>query len=169
MKKLIKIIVLLVIYVINVSCQQQSLQKYIVEKSDNSEFKSFTFSPKDFQEKGQIVEKFDLLDVVKNVNVLIYNKTDSLKFEVEKQEIQSILSDRKYQNLFRFNQGNAKFQIDYVGSDSDIEEIVVFGIEKQRKLFLLRVLTDKLTTEQLTDMATTFQQTIVGKNFLNLF
>ena len=155
----IKMIITFSLAMLLMACQQKTLQQYIVKNSENPDFKYFNFQPNDFFKKSQQIENKGV-EFVKNANVLLHTKKDSLQFKTEQNQIKAILSDKKYQNLVHINQKEIKIQVDYLGKDDAIEEIIIFGVINHKNLFLIRALTNKLSIEHLTELLSVFLQNI---------
>lgn len=149
MKNILKIAFCCMLTVGFQSCKNsKSLQKYIVEKSENPDFFSMNISPKELL-KSSIKQNENPLEGIENINVLVLKNSDFQKTNSEYHEIKTILDDEKYQDLVRTNSKGNKFQIDYIGSDDNIKEVVILIRQGQERLALLRVLTNGLTINQL--------------------
>lgn len=163
MNSLLKIIAFLVITMSFTACQNsKSLQKYIVEKSENPNFITMHISPEDFL-KTSIVTSENPLAKIKNIHVLMFNKDDKPQLNKEYEEIKNLLKNEKYQELVRTTNKGIKFQVNYVGSDQDIEEVIVLLNQNQEQLALLRILSNKLTINDISKIPTAFDGNSIDK------
>lgn len=163
MRPLLKIIALFVFALSFTACQNsKSLQKYIVEKSENPDFITMNISPKDFLKKSIVLEE-NPLESIKNINVLLFNKDDKQQLNKEYEEIKNLLKNEKYQELVRTTSKGVKFQIDYVGTDENIEEVIVLVNQNQEKLALLRILSNGLTINDLSKIPTALDGNSIDK------
>ncbi|MFK8269815.1 DUF4252 domain-containing protein [Capnocytophaga stomatis] len=151
------------------ACQQKSIQQYIVKNSENPNFISMNVAPKDFLENNSL-EKENIFNIIERVNLLLFNKNDSLQLKQEYDEVATILKDEKYQDLIRTTNKGIKFQVDYVGTDEDIKEVIILILQKGEKMALLRILSNDLDVTQLSKISTTLSGNSVDEeNLKNLF
>ncbi|CEN35329.1 DUF4252 domain-containing protein [Capnocytophaga cynodegmi] len=147
------------------SCQQESIQQYIVKNSENPNFVSMNIAPKDFL--GNVpTEKENIFNIINRVNFLIFNKNDSLELKKEYKKVTSILKDEKYQDLIRTTNKGTKFQIDYVGTEENIKEVIVLIVEKKEKMALMRILANGLDVTQLSKISTALNDNSVDEEGL---
>ncbi|MDO4728214.1 MAG: DUF4252 domain-containing protein [Bacteroidota bacterium] len=157
----------LIVMMLFVSCKDEtSLQQYFVKNSENPEFISFTFSPKHYvKERGIKLKDDAFFKQIKSVNILFLNKEDSLMVNKEYTHLKAILEDEQYQGLMSFNHQGFRVQIDYVGTDQDIKEVVVLANKSTAHVAVLRIITNTLKIEQLTDIANLVQYKLSEEDF----
>lgn len=160
-----RFLILLGFLVVITACQQKSVQQYIVKNSENPDFISMNISPKDFL-KNQPLEKEHILNIIEKVNLLLFNKNDSIQLKKEYGEVTAILKDEKYQDLIRTSNRNIKFQVDYVGTEENIKEVIILIRHKEEKMALLRILSNGLNVTQLSRISTSLGENSVDKEGL---
>jgi len=132
-----------------VSCNSDpSLQKYFVENTDNKNFIALDVSPSILNvEKTKLsAEQTEALKSFDKMNILAFkaNATNQLQFEAERAKVKAILKDPKYQQLMSFGSGKDGASINYVGSDDNIKEFVVFANRKENGFAVVRVLGENM-------------------------
>jgi hypothetical protein len=65
------------------------------------------------------------------------NQTD---FSTERQEVNLILKNEKYQQLMKFGSGKEGASISYVGEDNHINEFILYGNKKDAGFAIVRIL-----------------------------
>ncbi len=147
MTSLIKYIIVAVVLVTTLnSCDQNpSLQTYFVDNQEKNNFLSIDIpvSMLKIDETKLNDEQKEAYNSVQKLNMLAF-KTDSLNqtdFKAELAKVQSILDDKKYEELIRG--GNAKdgrFILKYIGEDDDIDEFILFGSSNEMGFAVVRIL-----------------------------
>ncbi len=136
-----------------VSCNDKSLQKYLVEKQDDPRFvkvdvpasmlegNSSAFSP----------EEKEILQTIKKVNVVAYpfKDGDTAQFELEKKELQSILDQDQYKELTRIKSNDWNATLKYTGEEDAIDEVIVFASDNQRGFAVFRLLGENMRPDQM--------------------
>ena len=145
MRKYIKHFGLLAIVVLlTVSCDQHpSLQKYYVDSNENTGFISFDIpaSLLSLKNEGVSSEVKETLKSIKKVNFLGYQlKGDNeAEYKIEKQKIKEILKNPKYQELMSIG-GKQSMTIKFLGEDDAIDEVIIFGSDKEKGFAVVRIL-----------------------------
>lgn len=148
MKNLIKPTIAILLIMSIISCASNpSLQKYYIDKADDKNFVAFDLSPSFIQLKDDASEEAkETLKSLKKVNVLAFvkdenNKADYLK---EKNYVNGIVKNDKYQELFRANHKGNKILVQYEGDEDaqTIDELVVYANNADNGFALVRVLGD---------------------------
>lgn len=157
------------------SCDsKKSLQEYLVEKENSSKFISASLpasllfqnldslSPK--QEKSlNKIEKINLLALTKN-------KGESI-LEMEHANLNSILNQPDYESLLNFKGGGKEAKLLYVGTESEIDELIFFGFDAKLGLMLLRMRGDEIEASdiyQITQSAQRMDVNIITSGFGDL-
>lgn len=136
-----------------ISCNEKSLQKYLVEKQDDPKFvkvdipasmlegKNSNFSP----------EEKEILHTIKKVNVVAYPYKDGdiAQFEMEKKELQDILNQDKYKELTRIKSNDWNATLKYLGEEDAIDEVIVFASDNERGFALFRLLGENMRPDQM--------------------
>jgi hypothetical protein len=127
------------------SCTSEpSLQKYFVEKSENKNFISFDVSPSilNVDQTKLSEEQKVALKSFEKMNVLAFklNDKNQTDFSTERQEVNLILKNEKYQQLMKFGSGKEGASISYVGEDNHINEFILYGNKKDAGFAIVRIL-----------------------------
>lgn len=143
MKIIIKSSVILSLFLM--SCTSEpSLQKYFVEKSENKNFISFDVSPSilNVDQTKLSEEQKAALKSFEKMNVLAFKLNDKnhTDFSTERQEVNLILKNEKYQQLMKFGSGKEGASISYVGEDNHINEFILYGNKKDAGFAVVRIL-----------------------------
>lgn len=143
MKIIIKSSVILSLFLM--SCTSEpSLQKYFVEKSENKNFISFDVSPSilNVDQTKLSEEQKAAFKSFEKMNVLAFklNDKNQTDFSTERQEVNLILKNEKYQQLMKFGSGKEGASISYVGEDNHINEFILYGNKKDAGFAVVRIL-----------------------------
>ena len=143
MKIIIKLSVMLSLFLM--SCTSEpSLQKYFVEKSENKNFISFDVSSSilNVDQTKLSEEQKAALKSFEKMNVLAFklNDKNQTDFSTERQEVNLILKNEKYQQLMKFGSGKEGASISYVGEDNHINEFILYGNKKDAGFAVVRIL-----------------------------
>jgi hypothetical protein len=135
----------LVACVFLISCNSKpSLEKYFVENSENKDFILLDVSPSilNIDKTKLTVEQNEALHSFQKMNILIFkqNEKSNTQFETEREKVNAILKDEKYQQLMKFASGKDGASVSYVGSDDHIEEFVLFANKKENGFAVVRIL-----------------------------
>lgn len=168
MTSLIKYIVVMVILVATLSsCDQNpSLQTYFVDNQEKNNFLSIDIpvSMLKIDETKLTEEQKEAYNSVQKLNMLAY-KTDSLDqkdFKAELEKVQTILQDKKYEELIRG--GNAKdgrFIVKYLGEEDDIDEFILFGSSNEMGFAVVRILGNDMDPSKIMKLSSVLNQSNV--------
>lgn len=144
MKKAIATTFILFILLL-VSCSsKQSLQEYYIDNTENPNFLFFDVPASIFN-----MDKVDLTETqktalgsLKKLNILAFKKTveNSGEYQVEKTKVNTILNTEDYTELMKMNTDFGRATIKYKGEDDAIDEVIIFGDNKEKGFTLIRVL-----------------------------
>ncbi|MFE3869536.1 DUF4252 domain-containing protein [Flavobacterium sp. LS2P90] len=143
MKAVYSILLLFSLFLI--SCNSEpTLQKYFVENTENKNFIALDVSPSILNvDKAKLSsEQNEALQSFEKMNVLAFklNGTNKAQFELERDKVNLILKDKKYQQLMKFGSGKEGASVSFVGSDEHIEEFVLFANKKETGFAVVRIL-----------------------------
>ncbi len=135
------------------SCnKEQSLQEYYIEKQQTNEFISFDI-PASIIELNEDASKEskEAMSSLKKFNLLAFEKSDSNNdvYTLEKEKVKFILKNKKYQELMRVKHENANIIIKYLGTDEEIDEIIVFASDNEKGFAIARVIGDNMKPEKI--------------------
>lgn len=148
MKKLIGFTLVIVM----MSCKDEpSLQKYFVKSGEKKEFLSMDISSSILnvnETKLSDSEKKALASFEK-VNVLAFKKDDknNAQYSKEIKEVKEILKDTTFQPLIKLNGVGHNASIMLVGDNKEIDELVLFGNQKDLGFTVIRVLGNDMRPE----------------------
>lgn len=139
-----------------VSCNTEpTLQKYFIESNKNDKFITFDIPSTvlSLKEENTSEEVKNTLKSIKKVNFIGFQiKEDNMdEFKVEKQKIQRILENPKYQEILSMN-GSKTLTIKYLGKDDAIDEVIVFGADATQGFALVRLLGNKMNPSKIVQL-----------------
>ncbi len=144
MQKLIGRILLMGALVLSACSSQQSLQEYYIDNSENPNFLAFDIPTSilnldavELDREQQIAYKS-----LKKLNVLAFKKTTEnvASYKQEKVKVKAILANDDYEELMKMNTGFGSASIQFKGADDAIDEVIIFGDNKDKGFALVRVL-----------------------------
>ncbi|NER11971.1 DUF4252 domain-containing protein [Leptobacterium flavescens] len=151
----LKFFIGLLVAMLFLSCSNgTSLQKYYVDSMEKQGFNAVDL-PMSFVDFSQIEdlspEQRKAYESVKKLNILAFLVKDDNKeeYELEKQKIFDILKDEKYHELMRAGSGSTKTVVKYLGEEDAIDEVILFGTDKQFGFALVRVLGENMNPENI--------------------
>jgi hypothetical protein len=138
-----------------------SLQKYFVENSENKNFIALDVSPSILNlDKAKLsTEQSDALKSFDKMNVLAFklNNENKAQFEIEREKVNVILKDAKYQQLMKFGSGKEGASVSFVGEDDHIEEFVLYANKKEAGFAVVRVLGKDMNPANIMEMISVMQ------------
>ncbi len=143
-------VMLLFIVAVLTSCNYgETLQSYYVNNQEKPNFISIDI-PTSFVniDETTLTEKQkDAYESIDKLNMLAYMLTDDNveEYKAELAKVQNILKDEKYEELFRGgNSTDGKIIIKYIGTDTSIDELIIFGSANGKGFAIIRVLGDNM-------------------------
>ena len=161
------------------SCNQgETLQSYYVANQERPSFISVDV-PISFVD----VEKVELTETQKEayesidkLNMLGYrlDKNNTEEYKAELAKVRTILKDEKYEELFRAgNNQDGKILVKYIGTDTTIDELIVFGNMNDNGFAIIRVLGDDMEPSKIMSLGDVINQMDTDessvKEFMNFF
>lgn len=129
------------------SCSNPSLQKYMVEKQDDSNFLKVDIAGSLLQNTSNMEDgQKESLKTIRKINVLAYplQENDTVNFEKEKAELSNILQSDAYKTLIYLNSSNRKASLKYTGEEDAIDELILYGSDDSQGFAVLRITGDKM-------------------------
>ncbi len=131
--------------ILMMSCKDEpSLQKYFVESGEKKEFLSMDISSSilNVNETKLSASEKKALESFEKVNVLAFKKDDknNAQYNKEVKEVKEILKDSTFQPLIKLNGVGHNASIMLVGDEKEIDELVLFGNQKDMGFTVIRVL-----------------------------
>ena len=143
-------VMLLFIVAALTSCDYaETLQGYYVNNQETPNFISVDI-PTSFvniDETTLSEEQKEAYESIDKLNMLGYTLTDDNveEYKAELTKVQAILKDERYQELFRGgNSTDGKIVVKYIGTDTSIDELIIFGSANDRGFAIIRVLGDNM-------------------------
>ncbi|MDB4094360.1 DUF4252 domain-containing protein [Flavobacteriaceae bacterium] len=150
MRALIKYSTIFGVFSICLACTPKlSLQSYFVDHQETAGFMAVDI-PMSFLNPDQIELTDDQNQAVESIdklNMLAYSLKDGSEdeFTSELAKIKTILKAEVYNDLIRAgNTSDGKVQVLYIGDDSEIDELIVFGVSPEYGFAIVRVLGDDM-------------------------
>lgn len=129
-----------------ISCNQEpTLQSYYVDNQETNNFTTIDLpvSVVSFDESKLTDLQKDAYKSVKRLNFLGYKlkEGNETEFKAELAKVKTILKDKKYNELIRLgNNEDGKVVVKYLGSETEIDELIVFGNANDQGFGIVRVL-----------------------------
>src|SRR5690606_6928780 len=122
-----RILLMLSVFVL-FSCQEKSLQKYLVEKQDDRNFLKADIAPGMLEgfKANLSPDEQETLNSIKKINVIAYKIHDGNieEYQQEKETLESILSQDKYNDLTRIRSNEWSVNFLYTGTETAIGEVI---------------------------------------------
>ncbi|GAA4322307.1 hypothetical protein GCM10023115_50320 [Pontixanthobacter gangjinensis] len=150
--KTLNILVAAFVMAVLSSCNnEKSLQKYYVDNQEDTDFLALDIPVSMFANVESLeAEQKETMESIKKINVLMLEKKeDPAKFEQEKQKLNEIFKNDKYQLLMKYGGGNRKAALYFTGDDDAIDELIVFGYDDEKGLGVGRVLGEDMNPENI--------------------
>jgi|TARA_B110000902_G_C14152612_1_gene530113 hypothetical protein len=163
MKTLLKFSTIFSLFLVLGCSQELTLQSYFVEHQEASGFMSvdipMSFLNPDKIELTDVQE--EAIDSIDKLNMLAYSLSDGTEeeFNAELAKVKTILKAEKYNDLMRGgNPTDGKLYIKYIGEDSEIDELIVFGFSSDNGFAIIRVLGDNMELSKIMKLETVVDQ-----------
>ena len=163
MKTLLKFSAIFGVFLVLGCSQELTLQSYFVEHQEASGFMSvdipMSFLNPDKIELTDVQE--EAIDSIDKLNMLAYSLSDGTEeeFNAELAKVKTILKAEKYNDLMRGgNPTDGKLYIKYIGEDSEIDELIVFGFSSDNGFAIIRVLGDNMELSKIMKLETVVDQ-----------
>jgi len=164
MKTLLRFLTIFGVLLVLGCSPELTLQTYFVEHQEVSGFMSVDNTPMSFLNPDKI-ELTDVqeeaIDSIDKLNMLAYSLKDGTEeeFNAELAKIKTILKAEKYNELMRGgNSSDGKLYIKYIGEDSEIDELIVFGFSPDNGFAIIRVLGDNMELSKIMKLETVVDQ-----------
>lgn len=137
-----------------ISCSNdKSLQRYLVDKQDDDKFMKIDLATSLLQgdDANFTPEEQEVLNSVQKINVVAYplkggNRAD---YETERNKLQEILADEKYQTLMKMGSNKSGATLKYVGEEEAIDEFIVFASDDTKGFAVFRLIGDNMEPDNL--------------------
>ena len=171
-RSIIKLIIGSFLITAFISCNQgPSLQSYIVDNQEANNFTTIDLptSVVSFDESKLTEEQKQAYKSVKRLNFLGYRMKEGneVEYKAELQKVNSILKDKKYKELMRMgNNEDGKVLIKYLGTETKIDELIVFGNANDQGFGILRVLGKNMQPDNMVKLVDAMQNADIDEDQL---
>jgi hypothetical protein len=143
------IITSILVALLLVSCQTNTLQTYMIDSKEDDNFISVDFSLKTFVDNFDDLpeDQKELFKDVNKVNFLAFKKNGSNEeeYKIKQTELSTILSNQfKDNQLMAVNSDDTQVQMYADNLDKTVEEIIVYANDAKQGFMVLRLLGDDL-------------------------
>lgn len=158
MNKITKIITLITLTLVFVSCKnEKSLQSYLVETNGKDGFYTGDLPIKSLLSAKEAVseEVKQTLQSVKKVNIVFLPKTEenTAAYEKEKATLLAIFKDNKnYKSLLSMKIKDMNMRFYYSGNTTSIAEVIVFGYGEKNGVGVARLLGENMNPSKIIEM-----------------
>ena len=157
------------------SCDQGvTLQSYFVDNQETHNFMSVDI-PASFvslDEENLSEDQLEAYESINKLNMLAYRLEDDNEeeYKTELANVQAILKNEKYQDLFRGgNNKDGKVIVKYIGDDETIDELILFGNMNNAGFAVIRVLGRKMNPSKIMQLGDVVQNITSEENSVEDF
>jgi len=127
------------------SCNNElSLQRFFIDSKENDYYLALDIpsSILELKDENASQEIKDIAKTIRKINFLGFQLTEDSKatFLAEKTKIKAILKQSTYHELMRVNSGETELMVKFLGAEDAIDEVVVYGSDKEKGFLVMRVL-----------------------------
>ncbi|WP_396637584.1 DUF4252 domain-containing protein [Maribacter sp. R77961] len=144
MRKIIRVVFLILVVIVSSCSSTQSLQEYYVDNTENPNFLAFDIptSILNLELTELTLEQKSAFESLKKLNILAFQKNldNVAAYKTEKANVRAILANDDYTELMKMNTEFGKAAIRYKGEEDAIDEVIIFGDNKEKGFALVRVL-----------------------------
>ena len=170
------IVALLLIITVLTSCGYggETLQGYYVVNQEAPNFISVDIpvSFVDLDEANLTDVQREAYESIDKLNMLGYRKSDDNieEYKAELVKVQTILKDERYQELFRGgNSSDGKIIVKYIGTDTTIDELIIFGAMNETGFGIIRVLGNNMEPAKIMKLGDVVNQMSSDENAVQDF
>jgi len=163
MKSIKFIFSVLCITLLLISCNNKpTLQKYYVDNQENQNFMvaDFPTSALNITEQSLTKSQLKTYKSVEKLNFLGFKKTtdNNSVYETERTKITQILSDDSYKTLIKYGGDKQGAIIKYLGSETSIDEVIIFASDDTKGFGIVRVLGNNINPSQIIELVDVVKQ-----------
>lgn len=154
--------VLMAMVIFTACSSTQSLQEYYVDSSENPNFLSFDVptSILNLEEADLTPVQKEAVESLRKLNILAFKKSNSngAEYEVEKTKVKAILRNKEYTELMKMNTEYGKATVKFLGDDTAIDEVIIYGNSDEKGFALIRVLGNDMNPAHLVQLLQAIQK-----------
>lgn len=169
------IVMAFILFITFTSCKQgESLQGYFVANQETPDFISVDI-PSSFVNLDQVDltdEQKDAYDSMDKLNMLGFRVSEDNRevYKAELEKVQLLLKNEKYEELFRGgNSTDGKIIVKYIGTDTTIDELIIFGNANDTGFAVIRVLGDDMEPAKIMSLGNVADQLSSDESMVNDF
>jgi len=152
----------------------ETLQGYYVVNQEAPNFISVDIpvSFVDLEQANLTKVQLEAYESIDKLNMLGYRKSDDNieAYKTELAKVQTILKDERYQDLFRGgNSTDGKIIVKYIGTDTTIDELIIFGTMNDAGFGIIRVLGDNMEPAKIMKLGEVVNQMSSNENAVQDF
>ena len=152
----------------------ETLQGYYVVNQEAPNFISVDIpvSFVDLEQANLTKVQLEAYESIDKLNMLGYRKSDDNieAYKAELAKVQTILKDERYQDLFRGgNSTDGKIIVKYIGTDTTIDELIIFGTMNDAGFGIIRVLGDNMEPAKIMKLGEVVNQMSSNENAVQDF
>lgn len=144
MKKVYQLFLLVLITTLASCSSTQSLQEYYVDNSENPNFLSFDVpvSLLNLEEVDLSEKEKEAISSLKKLDILAFKKTTEnvAAYKAQKTSVKTILNNEDFIELMKMKTPYGKATVKYLGDEDAIDEVIIYGDNKEKGFALIRVL-----------------------------
>jgi len=155
MKKIRTFIVAFIVAFSFTSCNDDSLQSYLVKSQEKSGLITFDVPASILQIKSDNVseETKATLESIKKINVVAMPfKDNATEVEAEKAQLDKIFKGKSYKSIMRFTEKNMKVSLYYTGDPDAIDELIAYGYGAKQGVGVARILGENMNPSKIMKM-----------------
>lgn len=152
----------------------ETLQSYYVNNQEAPNFVSLDI-PTSFINIDKTTlsdEQKDAYESIDKLNMLGYTLSDDNVegYKAELAKVQNILKDEKYEDLFRGgNSTDGRIIVKYIGTDTSIDELIIFGSANGKGFAIIRVLGNNMEPAKIMLLADVIKTATTEENNVKEF
>ena len=153
------------------SCNNsKSLQQYYVDNQTNSDFMAVDFPTNmlNIEEADLDEAQKEAFNSIQKMNVLAFVLTEENgeAFKEESTKVREILKNPIYKDLVKLNSGGIKATVKYLGEEDAIDEVIIFGTNKEMGFAVVRILGEDMKPENVMKLMSVIEQSDAGDQSL---
>ena len=162
MKNIYRLLTVFILITLTACSSTQSLQEYYVDSSENPNFLSFDVptSIMNLEEADLTPVQKEAVGSLRKLNILAFKKNDKngVEYQLEKTKVNAILRNPDYTELMKMNTEYGKATVKYLGDDTAIDEVIIFGNSDEKGFALIRVLGNDMNPAHLAQLLQAIQK-----------
>lgn len=162
-------IVFIFIGLLTTACKKESLQSYIIESQEKTEFSHLSIPSSIIKLGANTFSKAEekTYNSIQKINItgLLAKNAKEGQYETEKDKLKNILKNSDYKSLINFKNNGYNATLYYTGSTEAIDEIIAFGYADGLGVGIARILGNDMNPKAIIKM---FHNTDLNTNNIDL-